>query len=157
MKTDSSAIPCIAEQYLKRLNSFLQHHSYIVGYTLSRTDLNLHKALIRQYPQYCITIEALSKSQATDGFFHSSPLSSVPDTLPHVKRWAMHVASFTEAEEASLPRSYQMVEDFLRSLMEEVKARTKIIAEIILFCGLSVLFSFLLCESHCRPNNFDTF
>lgn len=69
----------------------------------------------------------------------------------------MHVASFTEAEEAALPTSYQMVEDFLRSLMEEVKARTIIMAEIILFCGLSVLFSFLLCESHCRPNNFGTF
>lgn len=59
----------------------------------------------------------------------------------------MHVASFSEAEEASLPTSYQTVEDVLHGLMDEVKARTKIMAEIILFCRRSVLSSFLLCES----------
>lgn len=129
VKTDPSAPPSFSELHLNRLNSFLLHHSYILGYTLSRTDLNLHKALIRQFPQFCSPVEGQSKCQVTDASFHTTTLSPAPDTLPHVRRWAGHIASITEAEEASLPMSNHMLEDVLHSLVDEVKARIKIMAD----------------------------
>lgn len=143
-QSDSAASLLYTEQHLQILDSFLLHHSYVSGYILSRKDLNLHKALLRQYPQFS-TSEGLHKGQTSDASLHNSTFSTCPHTLPHVRRWAGHIASITEAEEASLPLSDETIEEVFHAIMGQVKARTML---WLIICVLLMLF--LWCGCHCR-------
>lgn len=115
----------ISVQQLQDLNAYLGDHSYITGHLPTTEDLALLRTLLQHYPQFSPTLNTNPDSTSPPGQNQNIPQltpvqdrsSSIPSeecnvmtgesdcihiasTYPHLHRWATHMMSYIDEEQA---------------------------------------------------------